>query len=230
LESTDDPKKYALVNESESRIQERFPDAIYSEENQTYTVAEGLLIMHINNTFADYISTMGPGYMTIGGIQVGDSKSDVEAVFPDCEWLSLGDAGLATESCTLYFGSDSLLCDKANATYVTRFYVDGTRVRLITVSKPGADEALVSSDSTTSNSGTSAAGACTYDMYMAIEEGMSYSQVVEIIGVDGTEMSSSSVGGNTAKVYQWDGDKLYSNVIVEFLNDEVVSKAQAGLD
>ena len=72
--------------------------------------------------------------------------------------------------------------------------------------------------------------ACSYDEYLAIEDGMSYSQVVEIIGSDGTEMSSASAGGSTAKVYQWDGDKRYSNVVIEFMNDAVISKAQAGLD
>lgn len=71
---------------------------------------------------------------------------------------------------------------------------------------------------------------CTYDEYLQIETGMSYDEVVAIIGTDGEEMSSASVGGSTAKVYQWDGDKKYSNVVIEFLNGAVISKAQTGLD
>ena len=70
---------------------------------------------------------------------------------------------------------------------------------------------------------------CSYEEYLQIEDGMSYADVVEIIGSDGIEQSRSSASGSTAVVYKWDGDMKYSNVIVEFLNDAVISKAQAGL-
>lgn len=70
---------------------------------------------------------------------------------------------------------------------------------------------------------------CTYDEYLQIENGMTYSDVVGIIGSDGVELSSVSSHGTTASVYQWDGSKQYSNVVVEFVNGLVVSKAQSGL-
>ena len=71
---------------------------------------------------------------------------------------------------------------------------------------------------------------CTYEEYLQIADGMSYSEVVSIIGSDGTEMSRSSYGGNVAVVYSWDGSSKYATVIVEFLNDEVISKSQSGLN
>lgn len=70
---------------------------------------------------------------------------------------------------------------------------------------------------------------CSYEEYLQIEDGMSYADVVEIIGSDGIEQSRSSASGSTAVVYKWEGDMKYSNVIVEFLNDAVISKAQSGL-
>lgn len=68
----------------------------------------------------------------------------------------------------------------------------------------------------------------TYAAYSAIEIGMSYEQVKVIIGIDGTEVSSSTFGDYSAEVDQWmnnDG----SNIVVEFLNGRVMTKAQAGL-
>ena len=70
---------------------------------------------------------------------------------------------------------------------------------------------------------------CTYDEYLKIEIGMSYEEVVAVIGSEGTELSSVSIAGNTASVYQWEGSKKYSNVVVEFSNGKVISKAQSGL-
>lgn len=71
---------------------------------------------------------------------------------------------------------------------------------------------------------------CTYDEYLSISTGMSYNEVVDIIGSDGTELSSVSISGNTSSVYQWEGSKKYSNVVVEFSNGKVISKAQSGLN
>ena len=70
---------------------------------------------------------------------------------------------------------------------------------------------------------------CTYDEYLQIEDGMSYVDVVGVIGSEGIELSSSSSYGATVSVYQWDGSKKHSNVVVEFVNDEVVAKSQSGL-
>ena len=64
--------------------------------------------------------------------------------------------------------------------------------------------------------------------YSRVETGMSYSQVVDIVGSRGKEMSRTSLGGHTSVTVlweNWDG----SNMIVSFSNDRVVTKAQAGL-
>ena len=71
---------------------------------------------------------------------------------------------------------------------------------------------------------------CSLEEYNQIEIGMSYDEVIDIIGSEGGEMSTATIAGNTATVYQWDGDKKCSNVVIEFMNDAVISKAQAGLD
>lgn len=70
--------------------------------------------------------------------------------------------------------------------------------------------------------------------YNAIEDGMSYTQVVEIVGCEGTEQSSSNIEAGSYSVktimYTWEGNGgAGSNANVTFQNDEVVSKAQFGL-
>jgi hypothetical protein len=75
----------------------------------------------------------------------------------------------------------------------------------------------------------------TLDEYNQVSDGMSYSQVVSIVGEDGKENSSSTMPGVPGyteaiitKAYSWqnaDG----SNMICMFQNDRLISKAQAGL-
>ena len=64
--------------------------------------------------------------------------------------------------------------------------------------------------------------------YEAIRDGMSYEDVVKIIGRKGEESARTSMSGQTSVIYTW---KTWtgSNVIVQFLNGSVVTKAQAGL-
>ena len=64
------------------------------------------------------------------------------------------------------------------------------------------------------------------DEYNQIKNGMTYDQVVEIIGGEG-ELSSEAY---STKIYTWDGQgSLGANAIITFQNGKVVSKAQAGL-
>lgn len=66
--------------------------------------------------------------------------------------------------------------------------------------------------------------------YNQIKSGMSYAQVVEIIGGPGTEMSSSDIGGIHTVMYMWQGvGVLGANMNAIFQNDKLVQKAQAGL-
>jgi hypothetical protein len=66
--------------------------------------------------------------------------------------------------------------------------------------------------------------------YTRLMTGMSYAQVVEILGAPGTELSRSSLGGVTTELYQWEGTgSLGANMNAMFQNDRLISKAQFGL-
>lgn len=68
----------------------------------------------------------------------------------------------------------------------------------------------------------------TYEKYQKIQNGMTYDELFNIIGVNGIEMSRVSISGYTTVSYSWenlDG----SNIIVMLQNGKVISKAQAGL-
>jgi hypothetical protein len=66
--------------------------------------------------------------------------------------------------------------------------------------------------------------------FSAIQSGMSYAQVVAIVGGDGTVLSESDLAGYHTVMYKWDGDgSLGANANVLFQNDGEVTKAQYGL-
>ena len=66
-----------------------------------------------------------------------------------------------------------------------------------------------------------------------IETGMTYAQVCEVVGGEGTLGSSVDVGMGAqykTEIYQWTGSgSIGSNANVTFQGGKVVSKAQAGL-
>lgn len=63
-----------------------------------------------------------------------------------------------------------------------------------------------------------------------IQDGMSYSDVVKIIGSQGEMMSSNSIGGYKTVMYKWDGSGSFgANMNAMFQNDKLISKAQFGL-
>lgn len=64
--------------------------------------------------------------------------------------------------------------------------------------------------------------------YDQIQEGMSYSDVVRIIGVAGTEQSRSTFAGITTVLYGWSNSNG-SNMNAMFQNDKLITKAQVGL-
>jgi predicted RNA-binding Zn-ribbon protein involved in translation (DUF1610 family) len=73
------------------------------------------------------------------------------------------------------------------------------------------------------------------DNYDRIRDGMSYSEVVGIIGSRGTELSSSRLEGIqgvmpsiTTKMYSWQNPNA-TNMTAMFQNDRLISKAQFGL-
>ncbi|SIT08062.1 DUF3862 domain-containing protein [Kroppenstedtia eburnea] len=64
--------------------------------------------------------------------------------------------------------------------------------------------------------------------YDQIKNGMSYQEVVNIIGFEGEENSQNEIGGTKTIMYTWmnpDG----SNMNAMFQNDKLVQKAQFGL-
>lgn len=67
-----------------------------------------------------------------------------------------------------------------------------------------------------------------------IETGMSYEEVVEIVGGEGTVLSESDITGDgqyKTTIYSWDGNgMLGANANVTFQGDKVISKAQFGLE
>lgn len=74
----------------------------------------------------------------------------------------------------------------------------------------------------------SSKSALTLEKYNRIKNGMSYRQVVEIIGVEGTEMSSSEIGKYKTASYKWEGEK-FQMIFGTFQNDKLLSKTQANL-
>lgn len=72
----------------------------------------------------------------------------------------------------------------------------------------------------------------TYENYLKIENGMTYSQVSHIFGNYGGKLElSSGYGPGSLKYYSWSASKSYDMRVVTvcFEDDKVVSKAQIGL-
>jgi len=64
-----------------------------------------------------------------------------------------------------------------------------------------------------------------------LQNGMSYAEVVAILGRDGTVLSESDIAGFHTVMYSWEADKgiLGANMNAMFQNGELVQKAQFGL-
>ncbi|MFN0279688.1 MAG: hypothetical protein ACKVRN_13985 [Pyrinomonadaceae bacterium] len=65
--------------------------------------------------------------------------------------------------------------------------------------------------------------------YQQLSIGMPRSEVENILGSKGTEMSSSSGGGMRFSVNKWDGEN-FKAIILTFKNDKIMSKSQVGLE
>lgn len=61
-----------------------------------------------------------------------------------------------------------------------------------------------------------------------IKTGMTYDAVVEILGQEGEQVSSSDVGNYKTETFKWSGEN-YSFIIVTVQNDKVIFKSQANL-
>ena len=66
--------------------------------------------------------------------------------------------------------------------------------------------------------------------YNRLKTGMTYAQVVQILGKEGEELSSNEIGGYTTVMYKWDGDAGWgANMNAMFQNGKMNSKSQFGL-
>jgi hypothetical protein len=66
--------------------------------------------------------------------------------------------------------------------------------------------------------------------YSKLQTGMSYEEVVSILGSNGEEMSSNDIAGYKSVMYKWDGDGSFgANLNAMFQNGKLIQKAQYGL-
>lgn len=69
----------------------------------------------------------------------------------------------------------------------------------------------------------------TLDQFNKIENGMTYNQVKDIVGCDGTVNSETEVSNIKMTIYSWYGKDNISNANVTVQNGKIISKAQIGL-
>lgn len=72
-------------------------------------------------------------------------------------------------------------------------------------------------------------GPVTLAQYNRVETGMSYDQVIKILGKPSQEMSRSEFMGTVSAMYMWEGSGFAANMQILFTDWKVVSKAQFGL-
>lgn len=71
----------------------------------------------------------------------------------------------------------------------------------------------------------------TLENFNKLQSGMTYEEVVAILGSEGTILSESEVAGIKTAMYTWDGDSgLGANMNIMIQDNEMISKAQFGLE
>jgi Beta-lactamase inhibitor (BLIP) len=96
-------------------------------------------------------------------------------------------------------------------------------------STPSSTPVTTSSPASNSGSTTSSSNSgLTMDKYNQIKNGMTYQEVKDIIGREGTETMSSGEGKYKVESYKWEGDD-YQFISVVFTGGKVQSKVQANL-
>lgn len=69
----------------------------------------------------------------------------------------------------------------------------------------------------------------TMEAFNKVENGMSYEQVVEVLGGEGELMSETELAGMKMSIYTWDGNSTFSSCQITFQDGAVTSKSQYGL-
>lgn len=94
--------------------------------------------------------------------------------------------------------------------------------------------AIISSDQNsttqTENNITVTQEKVTLEKFNNIETGMTYQQVVDIIGEEGKLSTESAYGDQSMQIYYWYSTNGISNATVSFMNGKVTAKSQIGLD
>ena len=67
----------------------------------------------------------------------------------------------------------------------------------------------------------------TAEKFYSIDFGMTYEDVVAIVGEDGVLTSEATIGDSTSSIYTW--EEGIANFNVTFENNKVIGKAQAGI-
>ena len=70
----------------------------------------------------------------------------------------------------------------------------------------------------------------TLEQYNKIEDGMTYDEVIAIFGGKETSSSESEVAGIKSQIMTWNGNGDFSIVSIGFIDGEVSSKSQTGLE
>lgn len=73
-------------------------------------------------------------------------------------------------------------------------------------------------------------GGVTLANFNKIQTGMKYEEVASIFGDPGELTAQSEFGGFKSEIYSWDAEKGFGSASVTFMNGEVQSKAQFGLE
>ena len=88
-----------------------------------------------------------------------------------------------------------------------------------TSSSPSSSSSPASSDKKTG---------LTLDKFNQLKNGMSYKEVVDIVGSEGSQVSSSGEGKYKVETYKWDGEN-FQYLIITFMGEKLYSKTQNGL-
>lgn len=70
----------------------------------------------------------------------------------------------------------------------------------------------------------------TMENYLKLTTGMSYEEVVNILGVSGQESARTQAGDTEIVIYTWFATKGFGNMNATFQNNKLTTKAQAGLE
>jgi hypothetical protein len=73
-------------------------------------------------------------------------------------------------------------------------------------------------------------GGVTLANFTEVQTGMTYAEVCEIFGCPGELTMQTEIMGMTSEMYSWDASSGFGNCTISFMNGEVQSKAQFGLE